>query len=78
MDPDESWKKAVAVHAAMSNGVDVRGYLAWSLLDNVEWSFGDSRRFGIVRVDYESQRRIPKASGLWYAEVARTHQVPVE
>ncbi len=68
----------VAVHEAMSNGVDVRGYLAWSLLDNFEWSFGYSRRFGIVRVDYETQRRIPKASGLWYAEVARTHQVPVE
>ena len=65
----------VAVHQAMSNGVAVRGYLVWSLLDNFEWAMGYTERFGIVRVDYETLRRIPKASALWYAEVARTHQV---
>ncbi|MDO5092088.1 MAG: GH1 family beta-glucosidase [Propionibacteriaceae bacterium] len=67
----------VAVHQAMNNGVAVRGYLVWSLLDNFEWTMGYTERFGIVRVDYETLRRIPKTSALWYAEVARTHQVTV-
>ncbi len=57
---------------ALENGVDVRGYLAWSLLDNFEWAWGYTRRFGIVRVDFETQDRIPKASARWLAEVART------
>lgn len=65
-----------AVHRAMERGADVTGYLLWSLLDNFEWAFGYSKRFGIVRVDYESQRRIPKASALWYARVAASHHVP--
>ena len=59
-----------AVHEAMEAGADVRGYLAWSLLDNFEWAFGYAKRFGIVRVD-EDQRRTPKASARWFAEVAR-------
>jgi beta-glucosidase len=66
-----------AVHAAIGDGVDVRGYLAWSLLDNFEWSFGYHQRFGLVRVDYPTQERIPKASGLWYSAVASTNAVPV-
>ena len=66
-----------AVHAAIADGVDVRGYLAWSLLDNFEWAFGYSRRFGIVRVDYDTLERIPKASAKWYAEVARTHTMEI-
>jgi len=60
-----------AVHQAMAEGADIRGYLAWSLLDNFEWAFGYAKRFGIVRVDDEL-RRIPKASALWFADVART------
>lgn len=64
-----------ATHAALSNGADVRGYLVWSLLDNFEWAWGYTRRFGIVRVDYESQRRTPKASAHWFAGVARSHEV---
>jgi beta-glucosidase len=51
---------------AVAAGVPVRGYFAWSLLDNFEWDQGYSMRFGLVRVDYENGRRIPKASALWY------------
>ena len=58
-----------AVHEAMQDGVDVRGYFVWSLLDNFEWSFGYSKRFGIIYVDYATQRRVIKDSGHWYAQV---------
>jgi beta-glucosidase len=44
-------------------------YFAWSLLDNFEWAFGYSKRFGIIYVDYPTQRRILKDSGQWYAQV---------
>ncbi|MGH9264805.1 MAG: GH1 family beta-glucosidase [Acidimicrobiales bacterium] len=59
-------------HDAVFQGVDLRGFFVWSFLDNFEWAEGYSKRFGIVRVDFESQRRTPKASARWYAEVART------
>ena len=65
-----------AVHDALARGVDVRGYFAWSLLDNFEWAWGYAQRFGIVRVDYDTQVRTPKASALWYAGVARDNVVP--
>lgn len=65
-----------AVHRAMERGAEVRGYLVWSLLDNFEWAFGYDKRFGIVRVDYGTQARIPKASARWYAQVASSHRVP--
>jgi beta-glucosidase len=58
-----------AVHDARAAGVDVRGYFAWSLLDNFEWSLGYSKRFGIVHVDFESQKRTPKDSAHFYARV---------
>ncbi|MGI5484196.1 GH1 family beta-glucosidase [Streptomyces lavendofoliae] len=61
-----------AVADAMADGVDVRGYYVWSLLDNFEWSYGYSRRFGIVHVDYATQRRTPKASYAWYRELIAT------
>ncbi|CAN5289884.1 MAG: beta-glucosidase [Gemmatimonadetes bacterium] len=61
-----------AAHRARAEGVDLRGYFAWSLLDNFEWALGYSRRFGIVHVDYETQRRTPKASARFYADVIRT------
>ncbi len=58
-----------AVADAIERGADVRGYFAWSLMDNFEWAFGYSRRFGIVRVDYETQRRTPKWSARWFGRV---------
>jgi beta-glucosidase len=65
-----------AVHDAMAEGVDVGGVFVWSFLDNFEWAYGYDKRFGIVHVDYETQRRTPKSSALWYADVARTSQLP--
>ncbi|MFJ6894987.1 GH1 family beta-glucosidase [Streptomyces hokutonensis] len=56
---------------AIGHGVPLRGYFVWSLLDNFEWSFGYGPRFGIVHVDYATQRRTPKDSAHWYAEVIR-------
>ncbi|MGW8763390.1 GH1 family beta-glucosidase [Streptomyces sp. NPDC055815] len=58
-----------AVHRALADGADVRGYFLWSLLDNFEWAYGYSKRFGIVHVDFASQRRTLKDSARWYAEV---------
>lgn len=58
-----------AVHSAIAQGADVRGYMAWSLLDNLEWSLGFSKRFGIVHVDFETQDRTPKDSALYYSRV---------
>jgi beta-glucosidase len=55
-----------AVHEAIVAGVDVRGYFAWSFLDNFEWAFGYGKRFGLVHVDYATQERTVKDSGLWY------------
>ncbi|WP_130013386.1 GH1 family beta-glucosidase [Serinicoccus sediminis] len=59
-----------AVHEAIEGGADVRGYFVWSLMDNYEWAYGYTRRFGIVRVDYDTQERTPKASARWFADVA--------
>jgi beta-glucosidase len=60
-----------AVARAIADGADVRGYFAWSLLDNFEWAWGYDKRFGIVRVDYETQERTIKDSGLAFARIAR-------
>jgi beta-glucosidase len=60
------------VHRAMEDGCDVRGYFVWSFLDNFEWEYGLSKRFGLVYVDYETQRRVVKDSGRWYREICRT------
>jgi beta-glucosidase len=58
-----------AVHRAIAGGADVRGYMAWSLLDNLEWSLGFSKRFGIVHVDFQTQTRTPKDSALYYSKI---------
>ena len=62
-------KHIAAVRAAVEAGVDVRGYFVWSLLDNFEWSLGYSKRFGIVHVDFETQKRTPKESAHFYSGV---------
>ncbi|HEX5855677.1 MAG TPA: family 1 glycosylhydrolase, partial [Thermoanaerobaculia bacterium] len=61
-----------ATRKAIARGVDVRGYFAWSFLDNFEWSYGFSKRFGIVHVDFATQRRTPKASARFFADVIRS------
>ena len=57
-----------AVERAITKGVEIQGYFAWSLLDNFEWAEGYSKRFGLYYVDYESQERVPKLSALFYKE----------
>jgi beta-glucosidase len=65
-----------AVLDAVEAGAPVRGYFLWSLLDNFEWAHGYAKRFGIVRVNYPTQRRIVKDSGHWYADVIRSSALP--
>jgi beta-glucosidase len=60
---------------AMQDGVDLRGYFVWSLLDNFEWAHGFTRRFGLIHVDYETLKRTPKDSGLWYSRVISENAV---
>jgi beta-glucosidase len=61
---------------SIRDGADVRGYHAWSLLDNFEWAEGYSKRFGLAYVDYSTQKRTVKASGHWYAKVAKENALP--
>ncbi len=58
-----------AAHRALSNGVPLKGYFVWSLIDNFEWAKGYTQRFGVVWVDYQTQQRLPKDSALWYRDV---------
>ena len=62
-----------AMADARESGVDVRGYFVWSLLDNFEWADGYSKRFGLVHVDYETERRTPKDSATWYRSLLCEH-----
>jgi beta-glucosidase len=64
-----------ALHESIEAGVNVKGYYAWSLLDNLEWSLGFSKRFGLYHVDFATQKRTPKASAKFYANVIQTHGV---
>lgn len=65
----------IAVHQAIQEGVNLKGYFVWSLLDNFEWTSGYSQRFGIVRVDFASQKRTPKLSAHWYKDVIANNAV---
>jgi len=64
------------VGRAIAVAVDVRGYFAWSLLDNFEWAHGTSRRFGLVHVDFDTLHRIVKDSGRWYAQTIARNGIP--
>jgi len=64
-----------AAQRAIVDGANLRGYFCWSLLDNFEWAYGYGKRFGLVYVDYPTQRRIPKGSGRFFAEVARRNSI---
>ncbi|WP_024286315.1 GH1 family beta-glucosidase [Cellulomonas sp. KRMCY2] len=64
------------MHRAIADGVDLRGYFVWTLLDNFEWAEGYKARFGIVHVDVETQRRTPKTSAAWLGAVARSNRLP--
>jgi beta-glucosidase len=65
----------LAAHRALREGVPLKGYFVWSLMDNFEWAEGYGQRFGLVYVDYPTQRRIVKQSGAWFAEVAKRNAV---
>ncbi|MDT0541488.1 MULTISPECIES: GH1 family beta-glucosidase [Streptomyces] len=67
-----------AVSAAVDAGVDVRGYYCWSLLDNFEWARGYGQRFGIVRVDYDTQERTPKDSYHWFRELITVNRASTQ
>jgi beta-glucosidase len=57
------------MHNAVEQGVDLRGYFNWSLMDNFEWAYGYDKRFGLVWIDYDTGQRIPKQSAVWYSQV---------
>jgi len=67
----------VQAHRAIADGVPLRGYFVWSLLDNFEWTAGYTMRFGLVYVNYETLERTIKDSGRWYARVIQENGVPV-
>jgi beta-glucosidase len=62
------------VNRAIRDGCDIRGYFVWSFLDNFEWAYGFTRRFGLVYTDYKTCKRIVKDSGNWYGKVCRENQ----
>jgi beta-glucosidase len=60
---------------AMNNGVDLRGYFVWSLLDNFEWELGYKMRFGLHYVDFKTGERTPKKSAAWYKGIIKNHSL---
>lgn len=70
-------RHAAAVYQAIADGADVRGYFLWSFMDNFEWGFGYSKRFGITYVDHGTQKRTVKDSGRWYSKVAGENGFPL-
>ncbi len=67
----------LALHATLQKNVPVGGYFVWSQTDNFEWSLGYGKRFGLVYVDFATQRRIPKSSSRWYSELIRRNGLEV-
>jgi beta-glucosidase len=79
-DVHRAWfiqKTLEATHAAIKDGVDIRGYMHWSLLDNFEWALGYSPRFGLVHVNYETLERTPRPSAKVYEKICRTNSLTV-
>ena len=71
-------KHFAAAHAAIEQGAPLKGYYVWSLMDNFEWAFGYARRFGMVYVDFETQKRYPKDSALYFSTVAAQNAVEID
>jgi beta-glucosidase len=69
-------KHAAAMLEALEQGVNLKGYFQWSLLDNFEWAYGYQKRFGMVWVDFESQERRPKDSAYWYRDLIQKRIIP--
>ena len=65
------------VHRAIEDGIPVKGYFHWSLMDNFEWALGYGPRFGLVYVDFETQKRIIKDSGRWFAKVIEKNAIEI-
>ncbi len=70
-------RHTAAIHEAQREGVDARGYFVWSFMDNYEWGFGFGKQFGIVHVDYPTQKRTVKDSGRWYAQAIKNNGFPI-
>jgi beta-glucosidase len=70
------WRHLEAAHRAIADGVDLRGYYVWSLMDNFEWAWGYDKRFGVVRVDFDTQQRTTKDSGHFYRQVVTQNALP--
>jgi beta-glucosidase len=64
-----------SAHRAIADGVNLKGYFLWTLMDNFEWAEGFTKRFGLYYTDYKTQKRIPKLSAKWYAQVTRANKV---
>jgi beta-glucosidase len=79
-DPAISYLRGhlTALHRAITDGVDLRGYFAWSLLDNFEWAEGYAKRFGLAYVDFATQQRTLKDSAHFYADITRANALPGE
>jgi beta-glucosidase len=65
----------IHAHRAVSEGYPLKGYFVWSLLDNFEWAYGYTKRFGITYVNYETMQRTPKLSAKFYADVIKRNAV---
>ncbi len=65
----------IGLQRACAEGFDVKGYFAWSVMDNYEWAEGYAKRFGLIHVDFETQKRTPKLSAQWYSAVCRENRV---
>ena len=77
-DQHRSWyikEILLAVHRAIEEGLEVKGYFHWSLIDNFEWAYGFSPRFGLYEINYQTFARIPRSSALFYEDICRNNRV---